>query len=125
MMKRGFLGYSKKKPADSLTIQPINRQNTVHLGTIHRGTVHPNTVYIPSIDTVHLPSIDTVHLASIDTVHHASTGTVHPNTIHPDTVHPVKNDTTCLETEKIEVLILKIDENGMLRDEKDRTRSTT
>ncbi|KAF2532225.1 hypothetical protein F2Q70_00029402 [Brassica cretica] len=65
----------------------------------------------PPIDTVHLPPIDTVHLPPIDTVH--------PNTVHRDTVHPVKNNTTCGETEKIEVLILKVDENRMLRDEED------
>ncbi|KAF3607311.1 hypothetical protein DY000_02046584 [Brassica cretica] len=32
--------------------------------------------------------------------------------------------TTCGETEKIEVLILKVDENGMLRDEEGRTRNS-
>ncbi|KAF3552633.1 hypothetical protein DY000_02007639 [Brassica cretica] len=33
-------------------------------------------------------------------------------------------DTTCVETEKIEVLILKIGENGMLRNEEGRTRNS-
>ena len=73
-------------------------------------TVHPRSidnVHPPLIDTVHPPSIDTVHL---DTVHH---GTVHPDRVHPDTVHPVKNNTTCGKTEKIEVLILKVE--GMLK----------
>ena len=32
--------------------------------------------------------------------------------------------TPCGETEKIEVLILKVDENGMLRDEEGRTRNS-
>uniref|UniRef100_A0A0D3A9X0 Uncharacterized protein n=1 Tax=Brassica oleracea var. oleracea TaxID=109376 RepID=A0A0D3A9X0_BRAOL len=97
--------------------------NTVQHGTVHRITVHVDTIHPVSIDTVHLPSIDTVHPASIDTVHpvwietvhpntvHCNTvlpGTVHPNTVYPDTVHPVKNNTTCGETEKIEVLILKL-----------------
>ncbi|WZZ51527.1 hypothetical protein YC2023_051634 [Brassica napus] len=110
-MKRGFLGYSKKKSADSRTIR-----------TVHPGNVHPDTVHPASIDTVHLASIDTVHP---NTVHHDTVhpGTAHLNTVHPDTVHLVKNDTTCLETEKIEVLILKVDENGMLRDEEGRTRN--
>ncbi|KAF2609668.1 hypothetical protein F2Q70_00012104 [Brassica cretica] len=53
---------------------------------------------------------DTVHLSTIHPY------TVHPSTVHPDTVHSVKNDTTCGETEKIEVLILKVGENEMLRD---------
>ena len=62
--------------------------------------------------------IDTVHP---DTVHCV---TVHPDTVHRDTVYPVKNSITCTETEKIEVLILKLDENGMLRDEEGRTRNS-
>ncbi|KAF3544300.1 hypothetical protein DY000_02006831 [Brassica cretica] len=188
-MKRGFLGSSHKKPADSRTICKSTREesidtlqaasidsvnqasnntiqlvsdhivhygtvypSTVHLGTVHLGTVqldtfHPasidtvhlssiKTVHLPSIDTVHVPSIDTVHLSSIDTVHLPSIDTVHPalidivhpdtvhpntvlpntlhpdtfypGSVHPDTVDPVKNNTTCGETEKIEVLILKI-----------------
>uniref|UniRef100_A0A0D3CH73 Uncharacterized protein n=1 Tax=Brassica oleracea var. oleracea TaxID=109376 RepID=A0A0D3CH73_BRAOL len=77
-----------------------------------------DTVYSPSINTVHSLSIDTVHH---DTVHH---NTVRPGTVHSDTFHPVKNDTTCMETEKIEVLILKVDENGILRDEECRTRNS-
>ncbi|KAF3573184.1 hypothetical protein F2Q69_00059480 [Brassica cretica] len=106
-----------------------------------RGTVHPmsrhcsprhcasdviDTVHPTSIDTVHFPSIDIVHPASIDTVLRSTVhlNTVHPNTVHPDTVHPVKNDTTCRETEKIEVLILKVDENEMLRDEEGRIRNS-
>ncbi|KAF2611600.1 hypothetical protein F2Q70_00011998 [Brassica cretica] len=92
--------------------------------------VHPpsiDTVHPPSIDTVPHPSIDTFHHASIDTVHRDTLhpGTVHPNTVYPDTVHQVKNDTTCGETEKIEVFILKVDENGMLRDKEGRTRNST
>ncbi|KAF2562339.1 hypothetical protein F2Q70_00017445 [Brassica cretica] len=80
-------------------------------------TVHPRSidnVHPPLIDTVHPPSIDTVHPMSIDTVH---PNTVHHGTVHPDTVHPVKNNTTCGKTEKIEVLILKLEGNEMLRDE--------
>ncbi|KAF2577642.1 hypothetical protein F2Q68_00004644 [Brassica cretica] len=201
-MKRGFLGSSHKKPADSRTICKSTREEsidtlqaasidsvnqasnntiqlvsdhivhygtvypstvhhgTVHLGTVHLGTVqldtfHPasidtvhlssiKTVHLPSINTVHLPSIDTVHLPSIDTVHPAlidivHPDTVHPNTVlpntlhpdtfypgsvHPDTVDPVKNNTTCGETEKIEVLILKVDENEMLRDKEGGTRNS-
>ncbi|KAF3599820.1 hypothetical protein F2Q69_00036391 [Brassica cretica] len=102
----------------------IVHHGTVHHGTVHHGTVHRNTVHrgIVHLDTVHLPSIDNGQPASIDTVHPASIdnvrpntvhcnaihpGTVHPNIVHPDTVHPVKNNTTCGETEKIEMLILK------------------
>ncbi|KAF3562812.1 hypothetical protein DY000_02017217 [Brassica cretica] len=93
-MKRGFLGPSKKEPAGLCTI----RKDC-------------------SIDTVHPSSIDTIHPPSIDTVHPPSIDTVHPGTVHPDTVYLVKNDTTCGETEKIEVLILKVEGNEMLRDE--------
>nr|VDD23167.1 unnamed protein product [Brassica oleracea] len=166
-MKRGFMGSSKKEPADSRTIRKSTREEsidtlqaasidsvnqasndiiqlvTVHHGTVYPGTVHLDTIHPASIDTVHLQSIDTVHLSSIDTVYpgsidtvhlssivtvhpvsidtvhpdtvhlnlvHRDTvhpGSVHPNTFHPDTVHLVKNDTTCGETEKIEVLILE------------------
>ncbi|KAF2586639.1 hypothetical protein F2Q70_00035951 [Brassica cretica] len=100
---------------------------TVHLDTVHHGTIHTDTVlpmsidtvHPPSIVTVHPPSIDTVHLPSIDTVHHDTvhhdtvhhdtvhSGTDHLNTVHSDIVNPVKNDTTCGESEKVEVLILK------------------
>ena len=75
------------------------------------------------IDTIHPSSIDTVHPDTVylDTVHH---DTVHPGTVHPDIVHPVKNDTTCGEIEKIEVLILKVKGIGMLRDEEGRTRNS-
>ncbi|KAF3513315.1 hypothetical protein F2Q69_00007068 [Brassica cretica] len=105
------MGSSKKEPADSRTIfdrhcsSPVDRHSSI------------DTVHLPSIDTVRLLSIDTIHLSLIDTGHPASIDTVHPNTVHPDTVHPVKNNTTCRVTEKIEVLILKVDENEMLRDE--------
>ncbi|KAF3588208.1 hypothetical protein F2Q69_00031469 [Brassica cretica] len=55
-------------------------------------------------------SIDTVHPASIDTVHQNTvhSDNVHCDTVHPNTVHPVKNDTTCGETVKIEVLVLEV-----------------
>ncbi|KAF3593956.1 hypothetical protein DY000_02020534 [Brassica cretica] len=46
MMKRGFLGYSKKKPADSLTIRKSTREE--------------------SIDTLQAASIDSVNQKSID-----------------------------------------------------------
>ncbi|KAF3497374.1 hypothetical protein DY000_02052912 [Brassica cretica] len=44
---------------------------------------------------------------------------VHANTVHFDSVHPVKNDTIFGETEKIEVLILKVGENEILRDKEE------
>ncbi|KAF2553914.1 hypothetical protein F2Q68_00033767 [Brassica cretica] len=132
------------QPTSIDTIQPVS-ENTVRPGTVHRGTVHLDTVHPMSIDTVRLTSIDTVHSSSIDTVHPPSIDTVHRNTVqrdtvqrdtvqrdtvhlgtvHPITVHPVKNDTTCREKEKIEVLILKVDENVMLRHEEGRTRNST
>ncbi|KAF2561541.1 hypothetical protein F2Q70_00015462 [Brassica cretica] len=124
-------------------------RSTVYQGTIHQGTVHLDTVHPPSIDTVHPPSIDTVHSTSIDTVHstlidtvhltlidivhHSSIDivchdtvhrdTVHHDTVHRGTVHPM-TDTTCVEKKKVEVLILKVDENGLLRDEAGRTRNS-
>ncbi|KAF3510777.1 hypothetical protein F2Q69_00006211 [Brassica cretica] len=129
-MKRGVLGPSIKEPADSRTIRKSTREesiNTRQTTVIDRAnqpsknTVHPNIVH-PA--TVHLPSINTGHPASIDTVHSASIDTVRPDTVHRDTVHPAKNDTTCGEIEKIEVLILKVDKNGILRDEEGRTRNS-
>ncbi|KAF3493865.1 hypothetical protein DY000_02053062 [Brassica cretica] len=75
-MKRGFLGPSKKEPADSRKIR-----------IVHLDTIHP-----PSIDTVHHPLIDTVNPASIDTVNPASIDTVNPASI--DSVHPVSIDFT-------------------------------
>ncbi|KAF2582391.1 hypothetical protein F2Q68_00005229 [Brassica cretica] len=75
-----------------------------------------------SIDTAHLTLIDTIHPTSIDTTHQPSIDTVHPPST--DTVH-LPSDTTCLEAAKVEVLILTVDENGMLRDEEGRTRNST
>ncbi|KAF2595162.1 hypothetical protein F2Q70_00044036 [Brassica cretica] len=127
---------------DSIDTIPLVSENTIRPGTVHRGTVHMDTVHPMSIDTVYLKSIDTVysllidtvHSLSIDTVYHASIDTVHCDTVHYNTVHlgtvhpnivyPVKNDTTCGETEKIEVFILKVDENEMLRNEEGRTRNS-
>ncbi|KAF3559360.1 hypothetical protein F2Q69_00017919 [Brassica cretica] len=89
----------------------------------HWSSTSIDTVHLQSIDTVHPPSIDTVHLASIDTVHRDTVhqDNVHRGTVHHGIVHPM-TDTTCLEAEKVEVLMLKVDENGMLRDEEGRTR---
>uniref|UniRef100_A0A0D3D7V5 Uncharacterized protein n=1 Tax=Brassica oleracea var. oleracea TaxID=109376 RepID=A0A0D3D7V5_BRAOL len=113
--------------------------NTVHLtsiDTVHMtsiDTVHPksiDTVHLTSIDTDHLTSIDIVHPTSIDTVHQSTIDTAHQpsiDTVHLpsiDTVH-LPSDTTCLEAENVEVLILMVDENGMLRDEEGRTRNST
>ena len=97
-------------------------------------TVHPMSIYIvhpASIDTVHPASIDTVHPASInnfhrDTVHQniVYRDTVHRSIVHHGTIHPM-TDTTCVETNNIEVLILKVNENEMLRDEEGRPRNIT
>ena len=74
------------------------------------------------IDTVHPTLIDIIHPTSIDTAYQPSIDTAHqPST---DTVHPPSN-TTCLEAKKGELLILKVDENEMLRDEEGRTRNGT
>ncbi|KAF3556258.1 hypothetical protein F2Q69_00013244 [Brassica cretica] len=95
------------QPKSTDTIQPTS------IDTVQHTSI--DTIHSPSIDTIHSPSIHTVHPTSIDTIHHNTVhhdtvhrDNVHPCTIHPDTVHPMKNDTTCGETEKIEVLILKL-----------------
>ena len=93
-MKRGFLDSSKKEPADSRTIRKFTREASI------------DTLQAASIDNVNQASNDTIQLTSDNTSH---PDTVHRNTVHPNTVHPVKNDTTCGETEKIEVLILEVD----------------
>nr|VDD31245.1 unnamed protein product [Brassica oleracea] len=102
-------------PTSIDTIRPtsIDTFGTVHLGTVHRSSI--DTVHQPSIDTFHPPSINTVHRNTVyrDPVHRR---TVHHGTVHQGIVHPMI-DTTCVETEKVEVLILKVDENEMLRDE--------
>ncbi|KAF3536883.1 hypothetical protein F2Q69_00019819 [Brassica cretica] len=54
-MKRGFMGYSKKKPADSRTIRKSTREE--------------------SIDTLQAASIDSVNHISIDNVQHQSIAT--------------------------------------------------
>ena len=74
-----------------------------------------------SNDTIHHVSDNTVHCGAVrlDTV---NLGTVYPDTVYSDTVHPAKHNTTCEETEKVEVLILSLDKNGVLRDEEGRTQ---
>ncbi|KAF2555931.1 hypothetical protein F2Q68_00015794 [Brassica cretica] len=96
----------------------IDSVNQVSNHTIHPvldNTVHPDTVHL---DIVHHTSINTVHHSSINTGHSPSFDTVYHGTVHPMT------NTTCWETKKIKVLILKLDENGMLRDEEGRTRNS-
>ncbi|KAF2535945.1 hypothetical protein F2Q68_00021747 [Brassica cretica] len=137
-MKRGFLGHSKKEPAGLCTIRKSTREVSIDtlqaeaIDSVHHQSIDTRqTTTIDranqpdcSIDTVHPSSIDTIHPPSIDTVHPPSIDTVHPGTVHPDTVYLVKNDTTCGETEKIEVLILKVEGNEMLRDEEGRIRNS-
>ncbi|KAF2598543.1 hypothetical protein F2Q68_00010127 [Brassica cretica] len=91
---------------------PVSVEIQVSIDTVHPTSI--DTVHQPSIDTVLQTSIDTVHQTSIDIVHQPSVDTAHQPSI-----------TTCLEAEKFEVLILKADENGMLRDKECRTRNST
>ncbi|KAF2534032.1 hypothetical protein F2Q70_00030096 [Brassica cretica] len=91
-----------------LLVEPLDLERVIHKSKRAVDTLQA------AIDTVHSTSIDTAHEPSIDTVHPPSTDTIHP-----------PSDTTCLETEKVEVLILTVDENGMLRDEEGRTRNST
>ena len=55
--------------------------------------------------------------------HFPNFSTVHRGTVHHGIVHPM-TDTTCVETEKVEVLIVKVDENEMLRDEEGHPRNS-
>ena len=132
-----------------LLVEPLDLERVIHkskravdtlqaaIGSVEIQ-VSIDTVHPTSIDIVHLTSIDTIHPMSIDIIHPPSTDTIHPtsiDTVHQpsiDTVHPPSTDTvhqptdtTCLEAEMVEVLILKVDENGMLRDEEGRTRNST
>ncbi|CAN6869606.1 unnamed protein product [Brassica oleracea] len=66
-MKRGFLGYSKKKPADSRTIRKFTREESI------------DTLQVASIDSVNQKSIDNVHHQSIAT--RQTTGAVIPDVI--------------------------------------------
>ncbi|KAJ4901839.1 Uncharacterized protein Rs2_15790 [Raphanus sativus] len=74
---------------------------TVNHDTVHRGTVHQNNVQ-----------------------HY----TVHPCTVHPtlkNNIHQGSTEKTCVETEEVNVIILRFDENWMLRDEEGHPRNTT
>ncbi|KAF3555997.1 hypothetical protein F2Q69_00013822 [Brassica cretica] len=123
----GTRDHKSKRTVDTLQAAIGSVEIQVSIDTVHPtsiDTVHPtsiDTLYPTSIDTAHQPSIDTAHQPSIDTVHPPSTDTVHPPST--DTVH-LPSNTTWLEAEKGEVLILKVDENEMLRDEEGRTRNS-
>ncbi|KAF2567387.1 hypothetical protein F2Q68_00026007 [Brassica cretica] len=111
-----------------LLVEPLDLERVIHKSKRAVDTLQAaiGSVEIQaSIDNIHPASIDTIHLTSIDTVHCDTIhpDTVKPGTVHHDTVHPVENDTTCEEAEKIEVLILKVDENGTLRDEEGCTHN--
>ena len=120
--------HKSKRSVDTLQAAICSVEMQASIETIHPASI--DTVYSTSIDTVHSTSIDTVHLPSIDAVYPAAidifhrdtvhSDTVHHGTVHHGTVHPM-TDTTCVETEKVEVLILKVDENEMLRDKEGRT----
>ncbi|KAG5393742.1 hypothetical protein IGI04_023705 [Brassica rapa subsp. trilocularis] len=107
-MKREFIGPSKKEPADSRTIRKSTREESI------------DTLQATTIDNMNQKSIDTDHLTSIYIVHPMSIDTAHQPSI--DIIH-LPSDTTCLEAGKVEVLILKVNVNGMLRDEEGRTRN--
>ncbi|KAF3593954.1 hypothetical protein DY000_02020536 [Brassica cretica] len=110
-MKRGF----RKEPAGLCTIRKSTREE--------------------SIDTLQTTSIDSVNQKSIDSVHHQSIAT-RQTTVIDRANQPSK--TLFIQLlfililfikvpfipRKIEVLILKVDENGMLRDEEGRTRNS-
>ncbi|KAG2247513.1 hypothetical protein Bca52824_087141 [Brassica carinata] len=59
-------------------------------------------------------SIDTLQAAAIDSVNQES---IDSNTM-------LSIDITCEKAEKVEVLIMSLDENGVLRDEEGRTRNS-
>uniref|UniRef100_A0A0D3DK39 Retrotransposon gag domain-containing protein n=1 Tax=Brassica oleracea var. oleracea TaxID=109376 RepID=A0A0D3DK39_BRAOL len=113
---------------DTVHLTSIDTVHLTSIDTVHLTSI--DTVHLTSIDTVHLTSIDTVHLTSIDTAQLTSIDTVHPtsidtahqpsiDTVHPpstDTVHP-PSDTTFLEAEKGEALILTVAVDGLLSDE--------
>ena len=111
--------HKSKRVVDTLQAVIGSVEIQASIDTIHPASI--DTVHLMSIDTVQRTSIDTVHSPSIDTVHQPSIDTIHPPST--DTVHP-PSDTTCLEAEKVEVLILTVDENGMLRDQEGRTRNS-
>ncbi|KAF3546252.1 hypothetical protein DY000_02009604 [Brassica cretica] len=108
--------HKSKRAVDTLqtAIGSVEIQASIALFIPHRSTLFTQA----SIDIIHPASIDTVHRDTVhrDTVH---CNTVHLDTVHHGTVHPM-TDTTCVETEKVELLILKVDENGLLRDKEDQ-----
>ncbi|KAF3519789.1 hypothetical protein DY000_02061607 [Brassica cretica] len=98
-----------------LVVEPLDLERVIHKSKRAVDTLQAtiDSVKIQaSIDTIHPSSIDTIHLMSIDSID--TIPLVSENTIRPGTVH----------REKIEVFILKVDENEMLRNEEGRTRNS-
>ncbi|KAF3571441.1 hypothetical protein F2Q69_00059589 [Brassica cretica] len=117
-----------------LLVEPLDLECVIHKSKTAVDTLQAaiGSVEIQVLnDTVHQVSNDTAHPDTVNpkTVH---PDTVHPDTVHPDTVHPLTNQTihqvsifiTYEKIEKVEVLILSLDETGILRDEEGRTRNS-
>ncbi|KAF3598082.1 hypothetical protein DY000_02020989 [Brassica cretica] len=92
-MKRGFIGHSKKEPAGLCTIGKSTRE----------------------------VSIDTLQATAIKKVNQKSIGSNKTPSIGSNTTPSI--DITCEKEKKVEVLILSLDKNGVLRDEEIRARN--
>ncbi|KAF3493822.1 hypothetical protein DY000_02053523 [Brassica cretica] len=103
-----------------LLVEPLDLERVIHKSKRVVDTLQAAIVSVEiqaSIDTIHPASIDTVHPMSINIVQPTLIGTIQlvsDNIVHNGTVH----------REKIEVLIHKVDENGMLRDEEGHTSNS-
>ncbi|KAF3570172.1 hypothetical protein F2Q69_00059645 [Brassica cretica] len=109
-------------------IDSVNQKSTDGTtSTSTDGTTSTSTDGTASTSTDGTTSTSTDGMSSTSTDGMTSTsinGTVHLGTVHLDTFHPAKTDITCEKAEKVEVLILKVDENDMLRDEEGHTRNS-
>nr|VDD25016.1 unnamed protein product [Brassica oleracea] len=106
-MKRGFLGSSKKKPADSRTICKSTREESID--TLQAASI--DSVNQKSIDNVHHQSIATRQTTVIDRANQMSKNTVHLSTVHLNTVHP---DTVHPKNYKWDRFLASLDEEYMI-----------
>ncbi|KAF2588333.1 hypothetical protein F2Q70_00038446 [Brassica cretica] len=82
-MKRGFLGHSRKEPADLCTICKSTREESID--TLQAASI--DNVHQKSIDNVHHQSIDKLQAAVIDSANKPPNNTIHRGIIHLGTVH--------------------------------------
>ncbi|KAF3591251.1 hypothetical protein DY000_02022475 [Brassica cretica] len=104
-----ILARSKKEPTDSKKEPTDSKKEPTDSCTIHKSK----------------RAVNTLQTAIDRKENQVSTDTNTNTSLSIDTNTSLSIDATCRETEIVEVLILTIDENGVLRDEEGRARSLT